>query len=190
MRSKLLIKKSFCPMKSGMASTRTTLINLHQKKVMPCLLYQIPLVLISLYPDNGSPSSSTDSTENDNCEICHKNENEDSLLLCDGCNRGFHTYCLNPPLSSVPKTDWFCLQCLTAVGKDYGFEDGNEYSLSDFHTVCDNFKTNWFKKTHPNGSSTVTEAECESEFWRLVNNPYETCQVEYGADLHSTQHGR
>ncbi|KAF1797759.1 C5HC2-type zinc finger transcription factor [Mucor lusitanicus] len=139
--------------------------------------------------DNGSPSSSTDSTENDNCEICHKNENEDSLLLCDGCNRGFHTYCLNPPLSSVPKTDWFCLQCLTAVGKDYGFEDGNEYSLSDFHTVCDNFKTNWFKKTHPNGSSTVTEAECESEFWRLVNNPYETCQVEYGADLHSTQHG-
>ncbi|EPB88990.1 hypothetical protein HMPREF1544_04251 [Mucor circinelloides 1006PhL] len=134
-------------------------------------------------------SSPTDSTENDNCEICHKNGNEDSLLLCDGCNRGFHTYCLNPPLSSVPKTDWFCFQCLTAVGKDYGFEDGNEYSLNDFHTVCDNFKTNWFKKTHPEGSSTVTEEECESEFWRLVNNPYETCQVEYGADLHSTQHG-
>jgi len=81
----------------------------------------------------------------------------------------------------VPKTDWFCFQCLTAVGKDYGFEDGNEYSLNDFHTVCDNFKTNWFKKTHPEGSSTVTEEECESEFWRLVNNPYETCQVEYGA---------
>lgn len=140
-------------------------------------------------PSSSPSSSPTDSDENDNCEICHKNGHEDSLLLCDGCNRGFHTFCLNPPLSSVPKTDWFCFQCLTAVGKDYGFEDGNEYSLNDFHTVCDDFKTNWFKKTHPKGSSTVTEEECESEFWRLVNNPYETCQVEYGADLHSTQHG-
>jgi histone demethylase JARID1 len=24
----------------------------------------------------------------------------------------------------------------------------------------------------------------------LVNDPHETCEVEYGADLHSTQHGR
>ncbi|KAK4509010.1 phosphogluconate dehydrogenase (decarboxylating) gnd1 [Mucor velutinosus] len=165
----------------------------YQKVVLPYEIWygkhKNDIDQFTLKEDNGSSSSPTDSTENDNCEICHKNGNEDSLLLCDGCNRGFHTYCLNPPLPSVPKTDWFCFQCLTAVGKDYGFEDGNEYSLNDFHTVCDNFKTNWFKKTHPKGSSTVTEEECESEFWRLVNNPYETCQVEYGADLHSTQHG-
>ncbi|KAI8637375.1 hypothetical protein BD408DRAFT_58520 [Parasitella parasitica] len=138
--------------------------------------------------EHGS-SSSTDSNENDTCEICHKSENEEKLLLCDGCNRGFHMYCLNPPLTVIPKTDWFCFQCLTAVGKDYGFEDGNEYSLSDFHTVCQNFKKNWFEKTHSVNANTVTEEECESEFWRLVENPHETCQVEYGADLHSTQHG-
>ncbi|GAN06616.1 histone demethylase JARID1A [Mucor ambiguus] len=167
----------------------------YQKVVLPYEIWygkhKNDIDQFTLKEDNGPSSSSspTDSAENDNCEICHKNANEDSLLLCDGCNRGFHTYCLNPPLSSVPKTDWFCFQCLTAVGKDYGFEDGNEYSLNDFHTVCDNFKTNWFKKTHPKGCSTVTEEECESEFWRLVNNPHETCQVEYGADLHSTQHG-
>ncbi|CEP14172.1 hypothetical protein [Parasitella parasitica] len=138
--------------------------------------------------EHGS-SSSTDSNENDTCEICHKSENEEKLLLCDGCNRGFHMYCLNPPLAVIPKTDWFCFQCLTAVGKDYGFEDGNEYSLSDFHTVCQSFKKNWFEKTHSVNVDTVTEEECESEFWRLVENPHETCQVEYGADLHSTQHG-
>lgn len=126
---------------------------------------------------------------NDTCEICHKNEDEENLLLCDGCNRGYHLYCLTPPLSSVPKTDWYCLQCLTAVGKDYGFEDGSEYTLAGFQKVCDKFKKEWFAKA--NGEERpVTEEDCENEFWRLVNNPHETCQVEYGADLHSTQHGR
>ncbi|KAI8387444.1 hypothetical protein BD560DRAFT_382515 [Blakeslea trispora] len=126
--------------------------------------------------------------ESDTCEICHKNENEEELLLCDGCNRGYHTYCLNPPLTSIPKTDWFCLQCLTAVGKDYGFEDGEEHSLGDFHKVCDKFKQDWFAKA-TGEIKTITEEECENEFWRLVENPHETCEVEYGADLHSTQHG-
>jgi hypothetical protein len=30
----------------------------------------------------------------------------------------------------------------------------------------------------------------EREFWRLVENAFETAEVEYGADLHSSQHGR
>ena len=78
------------------------------------------------------------------------------------------------------------------MGKDYGFEDGEEYSLSDFHKVCDKFKKEWFSKasSHSESPTTVTEEECENEFWRLVENPHETCEVEYGADLHSTQHGR
>ncbi|GAA5807670.1 hypothetical protein MFLAVUS_001041 [Mucor flavus] len=135
-----------------------------------------------------SITNSTSSTSSDTCEICQKTENEEKLLLCDGCNRGYHMYCLTPALTSIPKTDWYCLQCLTAVGKDYGFEDGEEYSLGDFHKVCDKFKNEWFQKTIAE-KGTVSEQDCENEFWRLVENPHETCQVEYGADLHSTQHG-
>lgn len=122
---------------------------------------------------------------NDTCEICHKSQDEAHLLLCDGCNRGYHMYCLTPALHSVPKTDWFCFQCLTAVGKDYGFEDGSEYSLSEFQEFSNHFKNEWFSKT----DGKVSEEQCEKEFWRLANNPHETCEVEYGADLHSTQHG-
>ncbi|KAI9244643.1 hypothetical protein EDC94DRAFT_551694 [Helicostylum pulchrum] len=132
--------------------------------------------------------TNSSSTSSDTCEICQKTENEEKLLLCDGCNRGYHMYCLTPALTSIPKTDWYCLQCLTAVGKDYGFEDGEEYSLGDFHKVCDKFKKEWFQKTIAE-KGTVSEQDCENEFWRLVENPHETCQVEYGADLHSTQHG-
>lgn len=134
-------------------------------------------------------SSESNDEDSDTCEICQKNENEQELLLCDGCNRGYHMYCLNPPLSSVPKSDWYCLHCLTAIGKDYGFEDGDEYSLNDFHEFAEKFKKNWFHKLNGDDRP-VSEEDCENEFWRLVENPHETCQVEYGADLHSTQHGR
>jgi histone demethylase JARID1 len=84
----------------------------------------------------------------------------------------------------VPELDWDSFEIVAAVGKDYDFKDGKEYNLKDFQAVCDDFKTNHFKKTHPEGSSTVTEDECERKFWKLVSDPNETCQVEYGVDLH------
>lgn len=37
---------------------------------------------------------------------------EDNLLLCDGCDKGYHIYCLDPPLKSIPSGDWFCPSCL------------------------------------------------------------------------------
>ena len=33
------------------------------------------------------------------------------MLLCDGCQKGWHTYCLHPPLESVPEEDWLCDEC-------------------------------------------------------------------------------
>ncbi|KAH8554111.1 PLU-1-like protein-domain-containing protein [Umbelopsis sp. PMI_123] len=123
------------------------------------------------------------------CEICNIGENEDEILLCDGCDRGYHMYCLDPPLNSIPRTEWYCVKCLTAAGEDYGFEDGGEYSLHSFQQKCDKFKEEWFAAKDVKDAKNVTEEDCEDEFWRLVENPHESCEVEYGADLHSTQHG-
>ncbi|KAI8583625.1 hypothetical protein K450DRAFT_222031 [Umbelopsis ramanniana AG] len=123
------------------------------------------------------------------CEICNIGENEDEILLCDGCDRGYHMYCLDPPLNSIPRTEWYCVKCLTAAGEDYGFEDGGEYSLHSFQQKCDKFKEEWFAAKEVKNPKAVTEEDCEDEFWRLVENPHESCEVEYGADLHSTQHG-
>ncbi|KAI9310266.1 hypothetical protein BX666DRAFT_2033269 [Dichotomocladium elegans] len=131
-------------------------------------------------------SSSSSSHSGQGCEVCHGNESEGVMLLCDGCDRGFHMGCLTPPITAIPKSDWYCVKCLTAAGEDYGFEDGEEYSLQAFQKVCDKFKKEWFEDKCPQPTS---EEDCEDEFWRLVENPHETCEVEYGADLHSTQHG-
>ncbi|GFY57665.1 bromodomain adjacent to zinc finger domain protein 1A [Trichonephila inaurata madagascariensis] len=45
------------------------------------------------------------------CRICRRRGDAENMLLCDGCNRGHHLYCLKPPLSSIPEGDWFCLSC-------------------------------------------------------------------------------
>mmetsp|Transcript_19168 Transcript_19168/g.32220 ORF Transcript_19168/g.32220 Transcript_19168/m.32220 type:complete len:107 (+) Transcript_19168:46-366(+) len=34
------------------------------------------------------------------------------MLLCDGCDHGWHTYCSIPPLVAVPEGEWFCGECV------------------------------------------------------------------------------
>nr|XP_023012736.1 serine/arginine repetitive matrix protein 2 isoform X1 [Leptinotarsa decemlineata] len=53
------------------------------------------------------------------CEICGSYENEDRMLLCDGCDLGFHLYCLTPPLEEVPTGQWFCNECLNDSNGGY-----------------------------------------------------------------------
>lgn len=45
------------------------------------------------------------------CEVCHQCNREDRMLLCDGCDRGYHLECLTPPLDEVPIEEWFCPDC-------------------------------------------------------------------------------
>ncbi|XP_018895665.1 zinc finger protein ubi-d4 B isoform X3 [Bemisia tabaci] len=46
------------------------------------------------------------------CSICGTSDNDDQLLFCDDCDRGYHMYCLSPPLSSPPEGSWSCRLCL------------------------------------------------------------------------------
>jgi len=115
------------------------------------------------------------------------------MLLCDGCDYGYHTYCLEPAIKSIPERDWYCNRCLVGTG-EFGFEDGEVYSLKQFQQ-----KANDFRKKHFAGKlqvdpttgkeAEITEDDVEREFWRLVENVNETVEVEYGADIHSTTHG-
>ena len=61
------------------------------------------------------PAANVDPTlvppENQRCEICNSSNHGKVMLICDQCNRGFHSYCLEPPLRFIPKDDWFCPEC-------------------------------------------------------------------------------
>ncbi|XP_072485775.1 bromodomain adjacent to zinc finger domain protein 1A isoform X5 [Notamacropus eugenii] len=48
---------------------------------------------------------------NARCKICRKKGDAECMVLCDGCDRGHHTYCVRPKLKTVPEGDWFCPEC-------------------------------------------------------------------------------
>ncbi|XP_057522156.1 histone-lysine N-methyltransferase ATXR6-like [Amaranthus tricolor] len=65
-------------------------------------------------PPLPSPDSDEESNfdyEEVHCEECGSGDNASDLLLCDGCDHGYHLYCLKPILVSVPKGSWFCPVC-------------------------------------------------------------------------------
>ncbi|KAI9203893.1 uncharacterized protein BJ171DRAFT_599788 [Polychytrium aggregatum] len=133
------------------------------------------------------------------CEICRMGDRPSSMLLCDECDRGFHMSCLIPRVKTVPQCEWYCPKCLSQIGDDYGYEEGKLKTLSEFRTLANTFKANWFHKRRREsniklqhdhrGPLYITEDEVEREFWRLVESPYDEVVVEYGADLHTVDHG-
>lgn len=50
-------------------------------------------------------------TDCKSCNKCGKSENDDAILFCDNCDRGFHLYCLDPPIEEPPKGSWLCRHC-------------------------------------------------------------------------------
>ena len=61
----------------------------------------------------GSPSKMQDimAIVSTACRVCNSKDDEDEMLLCDGCDAGYHTYCSEPPIEDVPEGDWFCPKC-------------------------------------------------------------------------------
>ncbi|GAA5978531.1 hypothetical protein JCM10908_004391 [Rhodotorula pacifica] len=148
------------------------------------------------------------------CEICTLDHDPDRIVLCEECDRGYHLSCLSPPLKQVPTSQFYCDKCLLLNGADYGFEEGQDHSLFSFRRRADAFKRKWLE-THPmparkgkeREEATGVESQAtseeqdvwaeqlaiedhfEREFWRLVEAPTETVEVEYGADVASTKDG-
>jgi len=51
------------------------------------------------------------------CTICGTSENDDQLLFCDDCDRGYHMYCLVPPMKVAPEGSWACNICVERFHK-------------------------------------------------------------------------
>ncbi|XP_059062491.1 bromodomain adjacent to zinc finger domain protein 2B-like [Achroia grisella] len=47
-----------------------------------------------------------------NCQFCLRGDDEEQLLLCDGCDKGYHTYCFKPRMEKIPEGDWYCWECV------------------------------------------------------------------------------
>ncbi|XP_023675035.1 lysine-specific demethylase 5C-like isoform X4 [Paramormyrops kingsleyae] len=124
------------------------------------------------------------------CRMCGRGDEDEKLLLCDGCDDNYHTFCLLPPLSEPPKGDWRCPKCVAEECKRpaeaFGFEQATrEYTLQSFGEMADTFKADYFNMP----VHMVPTELVEREFWRLVSSIEEDVTVEYGADIHSKEFG-
>jgi hypothetical protein len=55
------------------------------------------------------------------CELCGSPDDEEVMLICDGCFKGYHIYCLQPPLAAVPDVEvWLCPGCKAQGIDEYG----------------------------------------------------------------------
>lgn len=57
------------------------------------------------------------------CEICNLSDREDTMLLCDACDQGYHMECLVPPLVEIPEGSWYCDNCFGSDASDASDED-------------------------------------------------------------------
>ncbi|XP_035912299.1 lysine-specific demethylase lid [Anopheles stephensi] len=124
------------------------------------------------------------------CHMCNRGDVEESMLLCDGCDASYHTFCLMPPLQDIPKGDWRCPKCIVEENSKpveaFGFEQAQrEYTLQQFGEMADQFKSDYFNMP----VHLVPTELVEKEFWRIVSSIDEDVTVEYGADLHTMDHG-
>lgn len=67
-----------------------------------------------------------------NCEVCQRSDREDSMLLCDGCDAGYHLECLVPQLTEVPEGSWYCDNCFAS---DLSEEDDITQVLAELETI-------------------------------------------------------
>uniref|UniRef100_A0A3B4XU51 D4, zinc and double PHD fingers family 2, like n=1 Tax=Seriola lalandi dorsalis TaxID=1841481 RepID=A0A3B4XU51_SERLL len=65
------------------------------------------------------------------CNVCGTSENDDQLLFCDDCDRGYHMYCLTPPMTEPPEGSWSCHLCLALLKDKASIYQQNQSSAPE-----------------------------------------------------------
>ncbi|QLQ78604.1 hypothetical protein HG537_0A08510 [Torulaspora globosa] len=143
----------------------------------------------SLLSDEESEGSSSEEEGNDEegCVICDLPNKPTKMILCDSCDKPFHLACLTPPLTSVPKGEWICNNCIVGNGY-YGFrEESRFYTLSEFKDQCDARQREL--TIDPVTGKRLSVEEMETKFWNYVDNLENSITVKYGADINGVEPG-
>jgi len=118
------------------------------------------------------------------CEQCSSGLHGDVMLLCDRCDKGWHLYCLSPPLERVPRGNWYCSDCLNSDSDCFGFIHRRKPCLLEtFRRFDERLRKRWFGPRNP------SRVQVEKQFWEIVEGKAGELEVMYGSDLDTSIYG-
>ena len=62
-------------------------------------------------PSNVIPFVEYDPYKTLKCEVCDLDTDGSRMLICEKCEKGYHMYCCQPVIVTIPKEMWICSQC-------------------------------------------------------------------------------
>jgi histone-lysine N-methyltransferase MLL3 len=68
------------------------------------------------------------------CQTCRKPGEDSKILVCDTCDKGYHTFCLRPEMITIPKDGWKCQNCRICA-ECHASNNDNKWHLN--YTLCD-----------------------------------------------------
>lgn len=94
------------------------------------------------------------------CQQCRKSNDEAQMIICEVCDKGWHTYCLNPIMGSMPKDGWSCNNCRNCIECGNKIRNGhliptNAHSPQEEQLLCTNCNNHRLKT-----ECTVCRTEC------------------------------
>ncbi|KRZ87605.1 Tyrosine-protein kinase BAZ1B [Trichinella sp. T8] len=101
--------------KSQQPSSADERIAKWQRAVQQAATFSRLFVLLSVFENSVQLYKSTTKAR---CQTCRRSNDVKCLLLCDACNVACHTFCLRPPLQTVPSVAWLCLSCKRDYSKE------------------------------------------------------------------------
>jgi len=134
---------------------------------------------------NSDAASTVSNDEVDQvCEQCSSGLHGDVMLLCDRCDKGWHLYCLSPPLERVPPGNWYCSDCLNSDRDCFGFIQRRKSCLLEtFRRFDERVRKRWFGQRNP------SRVQIEKQFWEIVEGKVGELEVMYGSDLDTSIYG-
>jgi histone demethylase JARID1 len=134
---------------------------------------------------NSDAASTVSNDEVDQvCEQCSSGLHGDVMLLCDRCDKGWHLYCLSPPLERVPPGNWYCSDCLNSDRDCFGFIQRRKSCLLEtFRRFDERVRKRWFGQRNPSC------VQIEKQFWEIVEGKVGELEVMYGSDLDTSIYG-
>lgn len=119
------------------------------------------------------------------CTVCQNGSNEAHLLLCDGCDRGFHTFCLN--LRHVPHGSWYCPRCTVSSSSSTSTTEVKKAKVDEPKQVHVYIRVSTKGQNDPEyGNAGMDTQNVEVLQFCMANNLYvKSCTTEIGSAYHT-----